>query len=379
MKTTTMTAAAHAAPTAPTAAAPWEAVDLRPTVVFGGRDAGGALIIDGSAGEGGGQILRTSLALSMITGTPFVIEGVRAGRRRPGLMRQHLTCVRAAAAVCGARVQGDELGSGRLVFTPDAVNAGEYRFDVGSAGSAGLALQTVLLPLMMAPGPSRLTITGGTHNPMAPPHPFLANAWLPLLARLGGEVALTLNGAGFYPAGGGQYVVEIPGRTVWAPMAPLLEREAVEITLDAVVSEISVKIAERELVAATEALGDAPIAARRRATLRSHGPGNAFWLSATSAAVTNVFAGFGERRLRAEQVARDVVARYQRWRASGAAVEGHLADQLMLPLALAGGGAFTTEEVTLHSWTNAAVIEAFTPTRVAVHRRGERYRVAVDV
>ena len=160
------------------------------------------LTIDGSAGEGGGQILRTSLALSLVTGKPFRIEKIRAGREKPGLLRQHLTAVNAAAAVGRAEVQGAALGSRELVFHPSAPAPGAYSFAVGTAGSTTLVLQTILPALLTAPGPSTVTLEGGTHNPFAPPHDFLARAFLPLLSRMGAEVAATLERPGFYPAGG---------------------------------------------------------------------------------------------------------------------------------------------------------------------------------
>jgi hypothetical protein len=148
--------------------------------------------IDGSVGEGGGQILRTSLALAMCTGQPFTLSRIRARRPKPGLMRQHLTCVLAAAEVCGAEVVGAELGSATLRFVPGPVRAGDYRFAVGSAGSCTLVLQTVWPALMLADAPSRLHLGGGTHNPMAPPFHFLQRAYAPLMRRLGAPASLTL-------------------------------------------------------------------------------------------------------------------------------------------------------------------------------------------
>jgi len=162
------------------------------------------ITIDGSFGEGGGQILRTSLALSLVTGKPFSIEKIRAGRAKPGLLRQHLTAVRAAGEIGRARIEGAELGSGQLTFVPDAVRPGAYDFAVGTAGSATLVLQTMLPALMLAGGPSQLRLEGGTHNTYAPPLDFLEKAFLPILRRMGPEVAVTLERFGFYPAGGGR-------------------------------------------------------------------------------------------------------------------------------------------------------------------------------
>ena len=165
------------------------------------------LTIDGSVGEGGGQILRTALALALVTGTPFRIHAIRARRRKPGLLRQHLTAVNAAATVGGASTDGASLGSRELTFRPGRITPGEYRFAVGTAGSTGLVLQTVLPPLLLASGPSTVTVEGGTHNPGAPPFDFLARVFLPLLRRMGAHVEARLDRPGFYPAGGGQCTV----------------------------------------------------------------------------------------------------------------------------------------------------------------------------
>src|SRR5271166_6297783 len=161
------------------------------------------VILDGSIGEGGGQILRTALSLSIVTGKPFFIEKIRAGRERPGLLRQHLTAVLAAAEVGGAEVQGASLGSTELTFSPGAIRAGEYRFSVGTAGSGTLVFQTVLPALMLTAEPSRIVIEGGTHNTAAPPFDFLARTFVPLLERMGPKVVLEFESYGFYPEGGG--------------------------------------------------------------------------------------------------------------------------------------------------------------------------------
>ena len=159
--------------------------------------------IDGSQGEGGGQIVRSSLALAMVTGNGVAIEKLRAGREKPGLMRQHLTAVHAAAEICQAQVTGNAIGSSSLTFQPGRVIPGEYKFSVGTAGSATLVLQTVLPPPLIADGPSRVILEGGTHNPWAPPFDFLSRAYLPLVNRMGPSVTATMDRPGFYPAGGG--------------------------------------------------------------------------------------------------------------------------------------------------------------------------------
>ncbi|HDP88421.1 MAG TPA: RNA 3'-phosphate cyclase [Thioalkalivibrio sp.] len=177
------------------------------------------LSIDGSMGEGGGQVLRSSLALSLCLGRPFRMTRIRAARSRPGLQRQHLAAVRAAAAIGHARVAGDELHSQTLEFAPAGVAPGDYRFDIGSAGSTALVLQTVLPPLLTADGPSRLVIQGGTHNPMAPTFEFIRDAFLPLLVRMGPRLAIALHRPGFYPVGGGELVVSVDPVPVLAPLS----------------------------------------------------------------------------------------------------------------------------------------------------------------
>src|SRR5277367_281638 len=167
------------------------------------------ITIDGSAGEGGGQILRSALALSLCSGTPVRITAIRAGRARPGLMRQHLTALRAAVLVGLADVSGDEIGAREVVFQPRGAEPGAYAFNVGSAGSTTLVLQTVLPALLAASGPSQILLEGGTHNPMAPPFEFLDRAFLPLIARMGPRVTATLEARGFYPAGGGRLRVSV--------------------------------------------------------------------------------------------------------------------------------------------------------------------------
>ncbi len=175
--------------------------------------------IDGSIGEGGGQILRSALALSMVTGKPFRIEKIRAGREKPGLLRQHLTAVNAAAAICSAQIEGAAISSRELSFSPGEIKAGEYTFAVGSAGSTTLVLQTVLPALLCASGPSSLTLEGGTHNPHAPPLDFLERAFVPLITRMGPSVQVAMERAGFFPVGGGRFFVNVEPRASRTPAA----------------------------------------------------------------------------------------------------------------------------------------------------------------
>ncbi|MBB6560916.1 RNA 3'-terminal phosphate cyclase (ATP) [Acidovorax soli] len=337
------------------------------------------LVLDGSQGEGGGQILRTGLALSMVTGRPLRIERIRAGRAKPGLMRQHLACVQAAVQVSGGQAEGAELGSQSLQFTPGAVQAGDYTFRIAGAGSCLLVLQTVLPALMLADGASRVQLAGGTHNPMAPPFDFLQRAYAPLLARLGVGLELALERRGFYPAGGGLLHAQItPATKALAPF-DLLERGApLAAWGEALAPGLARSVAARELEELGRRLGWTQEAGQLRTPgVRQHeGPGNAVMATLEYAQVTEVFCQFGERGLSAETVARKLAEEVRAYERSTAATGPHLADQWMLPLALAvwrtGQEArYTASELTDHTRTNAAVISAGLPVRVTTEPRDD--------
>lgn len=324
------------------------------------------LIIDGSFGEGGGQILRTSLALSLATGKPFRIERIRAGREKPGLLRQHLTAVEAAATIGGAEVHGDEIGSKELEFAPRGVKAGNYTFSVGTAGSATLVLQTVLPVLLTASGATTLRLEGGTHNPFAPPFDFLDRAFLPLLNRMGPKVAAKLHRAGFYPAGGGAFEVTIEPSDRLSRI-DLNERGAVTARrATAVVASLPHHIARRELDVIREKMSLGESDCHLREIRDSRGPGNIVIIEITCDHVTEVFTGFGERGVSAEKVAGDAVGQALQYLAADVTVGPYLADQLLLPMALAGGGSFTTSSLSRHATTNIDVIRKFLGVEIAV-------------
>ena len=315
--------------------------------------------IDGSQGEGGGQILRTSLALSIITRTPIRIEKIRAKRDKPGLRRQHLTAVRAAAQVSDAAVSGDQVGSKQITFHPRRNVPGDYRFDVGSAGSTTLVLQTVLPPLMLAGGRSTLELIGGTHNPFAPPVDFLERAFLPILNRMGPWVTMTLERPGFYPVGGGRLQVTIEPAARLKPVAIVQRGAIMRRSCQAVIANLPDHIAERELATVTAALDWSGECLEMRRYEGDYGPGNVVTIDVACEHVTEVFTGFGRRGVRAEVVAGEAAAEAQRWLAAGVPVGEQLADQLLLPLALAGGGEFVTLPPSSHFTTNCDVIRRF--------------------
>jgi RNA 3'-terminal phosphate cyclase (ATP) len=339
------------------------------------------ITIDGSRGEGGGQILRTSLALSLVTGKPFHMERIRARRPKPGLRRQHLTAVLAAAEVGQAEVEGAEIESREIVFAPGEVRPGEYRFDVGTAGSTTLVLQTVLPALMIAGGPSRLTILGGTHNIHAPPVDFLQRAFLPLVARIGPKVHVTLERPGFYPLGGGCIRVEIeprPGpqlrRLDLVERGRIVRREA-----RGVVSKLPMHIAEREVDVVRRRMSW-PAESVSTREVESVGPGNVVTVEIQSEHVTEVFTGFGQKGVPAEKVAAAVVREARHYLKAGVPVGEHLADQLLIPMALGGGGRFRTLEPTSHTTTNIETLGCFLDVAVSTEKlERDVWQVAVDV
>jgi RNA 3'-terminal phosphate cyclase (ATP) len=329
------------------------------------------LVLDGSEGEGGGQILRSALALSLLTGTPFRIDNIRAGRPRPGLMRQHLTAVEAAAAIGGAEVSGAEIGARSLFFRPGKVRGGDHRFSVGTAGSTTLVLQTVLPALLTAAEPSSLLLEGGTHNPASPPFDFLVRSFLPLVKRMGPEVTATLERPGFYPAGGGRLRV----RVTPARLRPLeLEERGAIVSRKAraLLSNLPRSIGERELLRLRERLGwdDRAFAIEM---VDAAGPGNVALVELEAEQVTEVFVGFGEKGVRAEMVADRAADEVDAYLATDAPVGPHLADQLILPLALAGGS-FRTVAPTEHTRTQLAVVQRFLEVKVALTERGGTWR-----
>ncbi len=334
--------------------------------------------IDGAQGEGGGQILRSALTLSLVTQAPFRITGIRAGRKRPGLMRQHLTAAEAAASISNASVDGAEVGSRELTFRPGAVRGGPYRFAVGTAGSTTLVFQTVFPALALAAEPSTLVLEGGTHNPFAPPFDFLARAFLPLVGRLGPKATATLERPGFYPAGGGKIRVDIQPAQTFARLE-LLERGAVlSRRAAATVALLPRSIGEREIGVVRSRLGleaaDTEVISIRDAA----GPGNIVCIDVVTEHATEVFVGFGEKGVSAEQVAGRAAAEAAAYLHADVPVGAHLADQLILPLSLGSGGAFRTVEPTAHTRTQCEVVRAFLGIDVGIEKVDDRrYEVAV--
>ena len=314
--------------------------------------------IDGSAGEGGGQVVRTALTLAMSTASPITIRNIRARRSKPGLRAQHLAAVRAAAMICGARVEGAAIASQMLTFTPGALRPGHYEIDVGTAGSTLLVLQTLLPALALCNAASQILLRGGTHNPRAPTFEFIEHAYLPLLARLGYRATVSLERHGFYPRGGG---------LVHATIEPLLHAEVLELlergpvrsrTARVLISRLPSHIAQREIDALRgrlrlqqEACGIDSVSAPSA--------GNTLHVCLDCLNVAIVFCGFGIRGVPAETVAARVADEVERYLAAEVALDSHLTDQILVPLALAAGGRFSTLAPSGHTRTNAEVIKRF--------------------
>jgi RNA 3'-terminal phosphate cyclase (ATP) len=325
--------------------------------------------IDGSFGEGGGQILRTSVSLAAMTGRAVEIHNVRGKRTKPGLQPQHLAAVRAAATLCQARLSGDSVDSQFLRFEPQTpVVAGEYHFDIGTAGAAALVVQTVLIPLSLTSGISRVRVTGGTHVPHSPTADYLESVYIPTLQRAGLDVEFTYSSAGFYPRGGGEIHVQIGGSGLVTPL-DMRERGAVkELRAFIVTSKLPEHVAQRgaeTVEKAMKAIGRKVVIERREKP--SSGPGAAVIVAAQCESGSAGFSSVGELRKPMEKVAQSPCQEFLRWWKSGEACDEHLADQLVLPMAFAkGASVWTTPVVTDHLRTVIWVVQRFLEVEVKV-------------
>jgi len=333
------------------------------------------LIIDGSHGEGGGQILRSTLSLSAITGRPVRIENIRANRKKPGLAAQHLTSVRAAAMLCDAEVKGAELGSQRLQFIPrKSVRAGDYFLDVaearegGSAGSVMLVLQTLLLPLALAVGDSTVILRGGTHVDMSPSYDYVHDVWLPTLARMGVRAELSQVRSGWFPVGRGEVRLRIVGAAELRPICLEHRGPLREVTGRALAANLPTHVCERMAARARDLLEQAGMTAEIEAVvLNAACPGAGLYLTAHYENSPAGFSAQGKRGKPAEQVAEEACFALLHHYRSSMALEQHLADQLILPAALCRGeSVFSVERVSSHLVTNAWVVERFGLARIDI-------------
>ncbi|MGJ8672833.1 RNA 3'-terminal phosphate cyclase [Rubritalea sp.] len=326
--------------------------------------------IDGK--EGGGQVLRSALSLSMVTGQAFQMRNIRGGRKKPGLMRQHLTCVKAAAEIAAASTECAELHSTELEFRPQNVAAGDYTFAIGSAGSTTLVLQTLLPALMLADEASTLRISGGTHNPMAPSADYIVKVFLPAVRRLGIQAKVSCDRVGFAPAGGGILTAEIGPSTLteasFSERGDLVRRE-----ISAMVANLSGEIMLREVAHASKRLAWEGYEQELRQVEDADGSGNCFAIQLDYEHISERFTEYGRHGMSSERVAGRVVKELKEYLScTEAVVAEHLADQLLLPMALAGKVSFITPKLSNHLKTNIVVIEAFLAVKVEVEQLGGR-------
>jgi RNA 3'-terminal phosphate cyclase (ATP) len=337
--------------------------------------------IDGSHGEGGGQLVRTAVAMAAITGTRVRIANIRANRDKPGLAAQHVAAIHAVAGLCAAEVDGVAVGAQSIGFAPHGLVGGEFRFDVGTAGSVSLVAQAIL-PVMVAAGvPSKVRITGGTDVRQAPPVDYLRYVLFPLLEHLGVKARLDVVRRGYYPRGGGvvDLVVEPAALRPAIFGVPGAERSVRGV---AHVANLVGKIAARMRKSALErlALGglrDATIEAIVVGPIEAKGQGGAIVVWARSDATVLGAARVAERGVRAEELGEAVATELAADLLNGAALDVHAADQILPFLALAGGGGFTTRTFSSHAETASWLIERFMPVRFATEQRGGLTRMTV--
>ncbi len=335
------------------------------------------VFVDGSAGEGGGQILRTSLALACITGKHLRIQNIRAARRKPGLARQHLICVQAACEICQGQSEGATLGSQALDFRPGRIRGGDFSFQIGSAGSASLVVQTVLPALFLADKPSTVTVTGGTHNPWAPPFDFLAETFLPAIASAGFDAECRLIKHGFFPAGGGEIGFTIqpwrqdPSRTI--DLCEPLEEP--EIHTRIYTARLPDHIAHRQEKLLCES-GLRIKSFEHIDVPDSEGPGNCIMLRLSTRGKTTVFTAFGAKGKRSEKVIDEVASLVRSFISSSAAVDRFTADQLLIYMAIAKAGAYTTNDLSTHLTTNIETIKHFLPVNFNINPQNHVNRIS---
>jgi RNA 3'-terminal phosphate cyclase (ATP) len=324
--------------------------------------------LDGSHGEGGGQILRSSLTLSLLTGIPFKLTNIRANRKPPGLRPAHMTAVKAAAEIGQARYKGGTVGSETLYFEPGDVQSGEYRFAIGTAGATGLVLHTLYLPLALrGTGPSRVTITGGTHVNTSPCHHYNAITWAGYLKKMRLSVQMEMPRAGFYPRGGGEIIAQIEPCTNIRPVRIMTREPLTTAGGFSVVADLPASIAERQAKQLRHRLKEMEVECHIPTENWSNGPCTVAAVIFRQAPVPTLFFGIGERGKPAERVADEAIEQARAYRDSGCPVDPHAADQILLPLAFAEGASeYRVSTITRHLTTNVDVIQQFVEREIIV-------------
>lgn len=335
------------------------------------------IFVDGSTGEGGGQILRTSLALACITGKSLHIENIRAARRNPGLAKQHLSCVQAACQICNGKCQGADQGSRVLDFQPGLIQGSDFRFDIGSAGSATLVSQTILPALFLADKPSTITVTGGTHNPLAPPFDFIRETFLPAIATAGFPANCKLIKHGFFPAGSGKITFDVqPWHEQSHQIVNLCEpSRQFQIQARIYTAKLPKHIAQRQQKLLLQSQLD--IQNIEHIEVKdSDGPGNCVMIRLCGSSRTTVFTAFGMRGKPSQDVISEVVNLVNAFLGSCTAIDRFLADQLLIYMAIAKAGSYTTNELSSHLLTNMETIKKFLPINFQVDKAKDGYKVS---
>jgi len=315
--------------------------------------------IDGFYGEGGGQILRTSVALSAVSGKSVEIENIRKGRPKPGLSAQHVKAVEGLARICEASVSGCHLGSTRLKFMPGKIHAGNYEMDIGTAGSISLFLQCLMPALMHAPGITSIQITGGTDVRWSPSIDYMRFVTLSALRMMGYECELSLIRRGYYPRGGGCVEVIInPSNLTKIDFGPNKCRQVEGISHS---SGLPSHVSQRQAASAQKLLLENGYTSRILTEVNDYpstGSGITLWCGTIGGTA------LGKPGLEAEKVG--AIAARVLLDDLGSGVDQFLQDQLIPYIALAGGGSFTTQNISIHTKTNIWVTEQFLPVKFKV-------------
>ncbi len=324
--------------------------------------------IDGSYGEGGGQILRTALAFSAILKKPFSIHHIRSKRKNPGLQAQHLEAVEALAQITEAQTEGVKLGSQKIIFIPQRILPGDYQFEVKTAGSVTLLLQAIFLPLCLANERSELTLVGGTHVPWSPSFHYLSEVLLPTLRWMGVSAKAAIEKWGFYPKGGGKIQLRIDPVGGLKPISLADRGSLKEVHGISAISHLPKHVAERQKEQALRKIqGQLKIEAEIITSydVPSNGPGSFLFLLAEYEKTFAAFSSLGAKGKRAEKVADEAVDSLKDFMESDGCVDPHLADQLVPFMAMAkGNSGFTTTQLTEHLLTNLWVTGHFFAVKV---------------
>ncbi|HMQ10940.1 MAG TPA: RNA 3'-terminal phosphate cyclase [Oligoflexia bacterium] len=334
--------------------------------------------LDGAIGEGGGQILRSALSLSVITQKAFKIKNIRSKRSKPGLLRQHLTAVHAAKAISNAESSGDHISSKVLEFYPNDIQSGEYCFKIGTAGSTSLVFQTILYPLLYTNSQSQIRVEGGTHNAKAPTFDYINEIFLSYLKALGVKVSGHLENYGFYPAGGGVCKFLIEPFSYWKQKQFFLRGKTKKIKIVVLLANLPIGIAQREIDFLSNNLIDYKVDSEIVKLNNISGAANVIQVMIENEYGHEMFVGFGEKRKRAEQVAQELLAEIKSYLESDVLIGPYMADQLLIPMALSGSGSFLTTELSQHTMTNIDIIKKFLPVDIQTYKQENHYKITIE-